>query len=199
MENSDNETRHNTNAVVSEQDLADTYFPAFMSCANRGKASGVMCSYNAVNGSSALLRMSPHFSSCAAEPSWIAGVPSCASKELLNDNMRSKWGFNGYITSDCGAVGNVANAEPSGHGFTHDDSNLTAKTTLEAGMDNDCGELASGLHSSQDASDIVVDRPVLRRGQWHSSRSPELGLRPEGELDAAAQEPLPRANGFAKR
>ena len=42
-------------------------------------------------------------------------------------------------TSDCGAVGNVANAEPSGHGFTHDDSNLTAKTTLEAGMDNDCG------------------------------------------------------------
>ena len=74
-----------------------------------------------------------------AEPSWIAGVPSCASKELLNDNMRSKWGFNGYITSDCGAVGNVAFAEPSGHGFTHDDSNLTAKTTLEAGMDNDCG------------------------------------------------------------
>ena len=135
MENSDNETRHNTNAVVSEQDLADTYFPAFMSCANRGKASGVMCSYNAVNGSSALLRMSPHFSSCAAEPSWIAGVPSCASKELLNDNMRSKWGFNGYITSDCGAVGNVANAEPSGHGFTHDDSNLTAKTTLEARYD----------------------------------------------------------------
>ena len=63
MENSDNETRHNTNAVVSEQDLADTYFPAFVSCANRGKASGVMCSYNAVNGSSALsLCMSPHFS-----------------------------------------------------------------------------------------------------------------------------------------
>ena len=150
-------------------------------------------------------------------------MPSCASKELLNDNMRSKWGFNGYMcahtcgchstqfpssnpslpatrsTSDCGAVGNVANAEPSGHGFTHDDSNLTAKTTLEAGMDNDCGELASGLHSSQDASDIVVDRPVLRCRQWHSSRSPGLGLRPEGELDAAAQEPLPRANGFAKR
>ena len=67
MENSDNETWHNTNAVVSEQDLADTYFPAFMSCANRGKASGVMCSYNAVNGSSALsLCMSPHSCLCAA-------------------------------------------------------------------------------------------------------------------------------------
>jgi beta-glucosidase-like glycosyl hydrolase len=48
MENSDNQTRHNTNAIVTEQDLADSYFPAFISCANRGNASGIMCSYNAV-------------------------------------------------------------------------------------------------------------------------------------------------------
>ena len=75
-------------------------------------------------------------------------------------------------TSDCGAVGNVANAEPSGHGFTHDDSNLTAKTTLEAGMDNDCGELASGLHSSQDASGVVADRRAgCTRGQHRSAWS----------------------------
>ena len=45
MEDSDNQTRHNTNAVVSEQDLADTYLPAFISCANRGNASGMMCSH----------------------------------------------------------------------------------------------------------------------------------------------------------
>ena len=134
-------------------------------------------------------------------------MPSCASKELLNDNMRSKWGFNGYMcahtcgchstqfpssnpslpatrsTSDCGAVGNVANAEPSGHGFTHDDSNLTAKTTLEAGMDNDCGELASGLHSSQDARDTVscrtgepaarADSIVLHGAEWVPRRRDE--------------------------
>ena len=36
-------TRHNFNAVVSEQDLTDTYFPSFISCANRGNASGIMC------------------------------------------------------------------------------------------------------------------------------------------------------------
>lgn len=36
--------RHHFNAVITEQDLSDTYFPAFISCANRGNASGLMCS-----------------------------------------------------------------------------------------------------------------------------------------------------------
>ena len=112
MEDSDGQTRHNTNAVVTQQDLKDTYFPAFMSCANRGNASGIMCSYNAVNG-----------------------VPSCASPELLTTNLRDNWGFNGYVTSDCGAVGNVAKE----HNFTGGDPNKTALATLSAGMDNDCG------------------------------------------------------------
>ena len=42
--------RHSFNAVVTKQDLADSYFPAFVSCANRGNASGLMCSYNSING-----------------------------------------------------------------------------------------------------------------------------------------------------
>ena len=31
---------------------------------------------------------------------------------LMNDLVRAKWGFNGYITSDCGAVTGVE-ARPS--------------------------------------------------------------------------------------
>ena len=114
-------SRHSFNAVVTEQDLADTYYPAFVACANRGNASGVMCSYNAVNG-----------------------VPSCASKELLTENLRDKWGFNGYVTSDCGAVSDVANA----HHFAPADK--TCAVVLDAGMDSDCGTLGPdnffGLH-----------------------------------------------------
>lgn len=45
----------------------------------------------------------------------------------------------GWRFAHSGAVGNVATPEPQGHGYTHGDSNLTAKTTLAAGMDNDCG------------------------------------------------------------
>ena len=73
--------RHHFDAIVTDQDLNETYFPPFQACAQVGKASGVMCSYNAVNG-----------------------VPSCASKPLLNDQLRGTWGFGGY---DRGAVADV--------------------------------------------------------------------------------------------
>lgn len=43
-----------------------------------------MCSYNAVNGK-----------------------PSCASPELLQGLLRDKWGFNGFVVSDCGAVSDI--------------------------------------------------------------------------------------------
>jgi xylan 1,4-beta-xylosidase len=89
----------------------DTYLPAFESCVRRGRASGIMCSYNAVNG-----------------------VPSCADKMLLEKTARQKWGFEGYITSDCGAVSCVQNT----HHYTNTTSG-TCKAVLDAGMDIDCG------------------------------------------------------------
>ena len=77
-------TRHNFNAIVSDADLASTYFPAFKTAVEDGNAKGVMCSYNAVNG-----------------------VPSCANKFLLQDVLRTAWNFTGYVTSDSGAVQDV--------------------------------------------------------------------------------------------
>ena len=60
-----------------------TYTPAFKACIDAGAAS-VMCSYNAVNGK-----------------------PSCASPELLQDLLREKWDFKGFVVSDCGAVSDI--------------------------------------------------------------------------------------------
>ena len=57
---------------VSQQDLADTYQPPFKSCVEQGKASGIMCAYNQVNG-----------------------VPSCADRNLLTKTARGQWGFHG--------------------------------------------------------------------------------------------------------
>ncbi|KAL0736167.1 hypothetical protein Bca4012_012377 [Brassica carinata] len=71
-----NFTRYDFNAVVTEQDMEDTYQPPFQSCIRDGKASCLMCSYNAVNG-----------------------VPACAREDLLQ-KARVEWGFKGYITSD---------------------------------------------------------------------------------------------------
>ncbi|KAG8503898.1 hypothetical protein CXB51_001855 [Gossypium anomalum] len=58
------------NAKVSLQDLADTYMPPFRSCIEEGKASGIMCAYNRVNG-----------------------VPNCADYNLLSKTARAQWGM----------------------------------------------------------------------------------------------------------
>lgn len=64
----------------------------------------------------------------------VNGVPSCASYDLLTTNLRDTWGFDGYITSDCGAVSNVELT----HHYTNT-SDATCAATLGAGMDSDCG------------------------------------------------------------
>lgn len=114
LENADGHNRNAFNAIVSEYDQNDTYFPAFKGCAIGG-ASSVMCSYNGQNG-----------------------VPSCANKEILTTLLREEWGFNGYITSDCGAVNDVQNA----HHYTNDTTSTVA-AVFAAGMDMDCGSYTS--------------------------------------------------------
>lgn len=83
LEDSDGYTRYNFDANVSAFALADTYWPAFKAAVTTGGAKGVMCSYNAVNG-----------------------VPTCASSSLTTV-LRGQWGFDGYITSDSGAVESI--------------------------------------------------------------------------------------------
>ena len=83
LENSDGKTRHNFNAIVSNQTLADTFFPAWKLTIVDGKAQGVMCSYNSLNG-----------------------IPTCASP-FLASVMRGTWNFTGYISSDSGAVSDI--------------------------------------------------------------------------------------------
>jgi xylan 1,4-beta-xylosidase len=76
--------RHSFNAIISKYDLASTYLPAFRRSVVQGGAKGVMCSYNEVNG-----------------------IPSCANSLLLKDLLRDTWGFDGYVTSDSGAVTDI--------------------------------------------------------------------------------------------
>ncbi|POM66952.1 Family 3 Glycoside hydrolase [Phytophthora palmivora] len=77
----DGVNRKEFDAIVSPYDFADTYFPAFRSSIVDGNAKGVMCSYNSING-----------------------VPTCANEPLENKLLRGTLGFDGYITSDSGAI-----------------------------------------------------------------------------------------------
>ena len=91
-------TRHTVDVQISKHDEEDTYLPAFRDTVVEGKAWSVMCVYNRVNGQ-----------------------PGCANSFLLEDQLRGKWKFDGYVVSDCDAVadnrGSRAQHRLPGHGI----------------------------------------------------------------------------------
>jgi beta-glucosidase-like glycosyl hydrolase len=117
MENADGHSRHNFDAITTATDQNETYLVAFKYCAVAGNTSGVMCSYNAETVSGQ-----------------YNNVPSCANWDLMTRDLRNAWGFQGYITSDCGAVNDVQNS----HHYTST-TGATVNATFAAGMDLDCG------------------------------------------------------------
>jgi beta-glucosidase len=103
-------TRHFADVDVSKHDEVDTYEPAFRAAIVEGKAGSVMCAYNAINGE-----------------------PACANQYLLQDQLRGKWGFQGYVVSDCDAVRDVA----ANHRYRPTQA-LGAAISVIRGMDNEC-------------------------------------------------------------
>ncbi|MFI3322822.1 MAG: glycoside hydrolase family 3 C-terminal domain-containing protein [Rikenellaceae bacterium] len=73
--------RHEFDAICSNRDLYETYLPAFKALVMDAKVESVMGAYNRTNGE-----------------------VCCGSKTLLIDILRGDWGFEGYVTSDCGAI-----------------------------------------------------------------------------------------------
>jgi beta-glucosidase len=115
-------TRHFADIDVSKHDEVDTYLPAFRAAIVEGKAGSIMCAYNAVNGQ-----------------------PACASQFLLQDTLRGKWGFKGYVVSDCGAVTDIFN----GHHYRASQPESSA-ISLQRGMDNECGDFLAKVKDDHD-------------------------------------------------
>jgi beta-glucosidase len=63
------------------------------------------------------------------------GVPVAKSKELLKNILREEWGFNGFIVSDCGALGNLTSRKH----YTAKDFIEAAEQGLAAGIATNCG------------------------------------------------------------
>ncbi len=112
--------RHSFNAVVSRQDLFETYLPAFRACVQEGKVEAVMGAYNRTNGD-----------------------PCCGHKELLQEILRERWGFEGHVVSDCGAVSNFHND----HGVTKTPAE-SAAMAMNNGCDLNCGNMFQYLHQA---------------------------------------------------
>jgi len=130
-------TRHTANVDPSPHDLEDTYLPAFRATVMEAKAGSVMCAYNSIDGE-----------------------PACANTTLLQTILRKDWGFNGYVTSDCAAITDVA----VGHKYAPDLEHAAA-VSVKAGTDTSCGkEYAALVKAVHDGliSEKEIDRSVER-------------------------------------
>jgi beta-glucosidase len=104
--------RHRFNAKPNPYDLWNFYLPAFKSCVTKAGAWSVMSAYSSVDG-----------------------VPDSANRTLLQKILRDKWGFRGYVVSDCGAIYDIV----SGHHYVNDLAEASAGA-VKAGCDLECGD-----------------------------------------------------------
>jgi beta-glucosidase len=129
--------RHRFDATASERDIRETYLPAFRATVIEGKATSVMCAYNRVNGQ-----------------------PCCENTRLLADILRGEWGFDGYVVSDCGAVGDIF----AGHKVAPSQETASARA-VKAGTDLACGDEYRALLAAVKQgliSEAEIDRAVKR-------------------------------------
>jgi beta-glucosidase len=103
--------RHKFDAWPSQRDLYDTYLPAFEVLVKEAKVYSVMTCYNRV-----------------------FGIPSSANTFLFKETLRGKWGFKGYVVSDCWAISDIYTF----HNFVPSAEKAVA-LTLKAGTDLSCG------------------------------------------------------------
>ena len=111
--------RHSFNVNPSERDFYETYIPQFERAIIGGKVVGVMTAYNAVYG-----------------------VPCSASKLLLQDLLRGQWEFEGYVVSDCSAIGDMSSRR--GHAYVST-AEEAAATGVKTGVNLCCGSEYNAL------------------------------------------------------
>lgn len=109
--------RHKFDVWPSKRDLYETYLPAFEGLVKEAHVHSVMSCYNRVYG-----------------------IPSSANTFLFKETLRGKWGFKGYVVSDCWAISDIYNY----HNFVPTPEKAAALSVL-AGTDLSCGPEYSSL------------------------------------------------------
>ncbi|WP_255949914.1 glycoside hydrolase family 3 C-terminal domain-containing protein [Streptomyces odontomachi] len=184
-----NDVENNRKGVSSDttdNDLYDYYTAQFKSLIEKAHVAGLMTSYNAING-----------------------TPSAADTYTTNQIAQRTYGFAGYITSDCGAVGTTYQSFPSGHdwappGWTTDKKGAGATWTntttgrqvsgaaggqayaLRAGTQVNCTGTEATPHNLQEA----IEAGVLSEGVIDNALVHLFTVRMQtGEFDPAEQVP----------
>lgn len=129
--------RHSFNAVVSDQDLYETYLPAFEACVKEAEVEAVMGAYNRTNDE-----------------------PCCGSEFLLQDILRKKWDFKGHVVSDCWAIKDFHEY----HRVTNSPIE-SVSLAMNNGCDLNCGNLFVILQEAVEqglVKESTLDEAVIR-------------------------------------
>lgn len=137
-------TRHSFDVWPNDYDMAETYLPHFKRTVQEANVYSVMCAYQR-----------------------FKGAPCCGNK-YLEDLVRNKWGFQGYIVSDCWAIRDFF--EKNAHAVVATPEEAAAMA-VKAGTDLNCGNtyypyligaVKQGLITESEI-DVSVKRVILTR------------------------------------
>ena len=152
--------RHRFNAEATPKDMEETYLRAFEACIRDAKVEAVMGAYNRTNGE-----------------------PCCASKTLLVDTVRGRWGFEGHILSDCWAIRDFH----EGHMVTETPAQ-SAALAMKMGCDLNCGNTYIHMMSAYEQG-LVTEAQLTQAAERLFTTRYLLGIMGEGsEFDAIPYE-----------
>lgn len=129
--------RHTFNATTDEKDLRNMYLPQFEMAIREAKPYSLMCAYNRYNGEAC-----------------------CGSPGLLTDLLRNKWGFDGFIVSDCEAITDIYMY----HKIVSTPEEAAA-LAVKSGTDLECGKVYLNLKAAvekQLITEAEIDVAVKR-------------------------------------
>lgn len=109
--NETEDDREETSSSVDPRSFWEYYSQGFEACVREGHSFSVMSSYNEMNG-----------------------IPTTANPFLLTELLRNRWGFRGYVVSDCDAVADITRS----HHFVPTFAEASA-LAVNAGCDINCG------------------------------------------------------------
>ncbi len=173
LANNNEGERQRGTSIMTEEELRNYYTAAFRNVVESSDPGAVMSSYNATTVTR------------KGEKLWDY-IASPANRNTLTDLLRKNWGFNGFVTGDCGAVADLFTtqafkealyeSEKNGmfkdlENFTKVPQSATVALGIKAGNELDCGGVSQGNaldavkngYLQEDELDVALYRIFLER------------------------------------
>ena len=132
--NNTDDDRLSVSASVNPRSFWEYYTRAYRACVVEADVFAVMSAYNSING-----------------------IPCSADHFLLTNLLRDRWGFRGYVTSDCDAVAVIVN----GHHYVPT-LHQAAALAMQAGCDVNCGNTYQDHLKKAVADELVSEADISR-------------------------------------